>query len=73
MVNYGHYTYHVRWSEKHHGYVGKCAEFPGISHVDETQDAARKGIVELVKQSVVDMANNGEAPPVPFVDRPYKN
>ncbi len=31
------YTYRVTWSEEDQEYVGLCAEFPGLSWLEETQ------------------------------------
>jgi predicted RNase H-like HicB family nuclease len=34
------YTYRVTWSEEDSEYVGLCAEFPGLSWLAETPEAA---------------------------------
>ena len=66
MVDYKHYTYRVTWSEEDKEYVGLCAEFPSLSHLDENQLAAMQGIVDLVKEVVDDMQTNGETVPAPL-------
>ncbi len=71
-MNYAHYTYRVTWSDEDQEFVGLCAEFPGLSHLDTSKEAARKGIVALVRQVVIDMADSDETPPIPFADRPYQ-
>lgn len=71
MVNYEHYTYRVTWSEEDGEYVGLCAEFPSLSYLDEKRAAALEGIVDVVRQVVADMAENGEAVPEPLADKTY--
>jgi predicted HicB family RNase H-like nuclease len=71
MVDPKHYTYRVIWSEEDQDFVGLCAEFPSLSHLDETQIAAFNGITALVTDVVADVHANGEAPPVPIADRQY--
>jgi predicted RNase H-like HicB family nuclease len=46
------HSYRVFWSEEDGEYVGLCSEFPGISHLDETQEKALKGIQELVEFAI---------------------
>lgn len=43
-----HYTYRVFWSEEDEQYVGLCAEFCLLSHLDNTPERALIGIKELV-------------------------
>jgi len=38
------YTYRVTWSEDDNEYVGLCAEFPSLSWLAKTPEAALKGI-----------------------------
>jgi len=42
------YTYRVLWSEEDQEYVGLCAEFQLLSHLDETPEKAFAGIRDLV-------------------------
>ncbi len=39
-----HYTYRVTWSDDDNEYVGLCAEFPSLSWLAGTQQAAEEGI-----------------------------
>lgn len=55
------YTYSVTWSEVEQEHVGRCAEFPGLSHGDKTPEAALTGIRALVA-GVVAVAK-GATPP----------
>ncbi|HME20431.1 MAG TPA: toxin-antitoxin system HicB family antitoxin [Acetobacteraceae bacterium] len=66
-----HFTYRVSWSAEDDEYVGTCAEFPSLSHLDADQDAAMRGIRALVADVVADMRANGEAVPEPFGERRY--
>ena len=71
MVNYEHYTYRVTWSEEDGEYVGLCAEFPSLSYLDGARGAALDGIVDIVRQVVADMTENGEAVPEPLEEKSY--
>ena len=65
------YTYRVTWSEDDNEYVGLCAEFPSLSWLTETPEAALKGIRKLVADIVKDMKDNGETVPEPIACRQY--
>jgi predicted RNase H-like HicB family nuclease len=60
------YTYRVTWSEDDNEYVGLCAEFPSLSWLSRTPDAAFTGIRKLVSEVVKDMHNNDENIPEPI-------
>jgi predicted HicB family RNase H-like nuclease len=66
-----HFTYRVAWSEEDGEYVGSCAEFPSLSHLDADQDAALRGVRALVADVVEDMRGRGEPVPEPFGERSY--
>jgi predicted HicB family RNase H-like nuclease len=65
------YTYRVTWSEDDKEYVGLCAEFPSLSWLARTPEAALKGIRKVVADVVKDMRETGEAGPKPFASRRY--
>lgn len=65
------YTYRVTWSEDDKEYVGLCAEFPSLSWLANTPEAALKGIRKLVADVVRDMDVSGEIVPEPFACRSY--
>ncbi|MBW1676007.1 MAG: type II toxin-antitoxin system HicB family antitoxin [Deltaproteobacteria bacterium] len=65
------YTYRVTWSEDDNEYVGLCAEFPSLSWLARTPEAALKGIRKVVEGVVKDMQDNGETVPEPFACRRY--
>ena len=58
-----HYTYRVIWSDEDGEYAGLCAEFPSLSWLAATSDAALAGIRELVAAVGADMTANGETLP----------
>jgi predicted RNase H-like HicB family nuclease len=64
------YTYRVIWSEEDQEYVGLCAEFPSLSWLASTPEAAIKGIRKVVADVVHDMREYGEEPPDPIVFAP---
>ena len=49
------YTYRVVWSEEDEEYVGLCAEFGLLSHLDETPEKALAGIQTLLAFCVDDL------------------
>lgn len=65
------YTYRVTWSEDDHEYVGLCAEFPSLSWLAKTPEAALKGIRKLVADVRKDLRENGETIPEPIACRRY--
>lgn len=66
-----HFTYRVAWSEEDGEFVGSCAEFPSLSHLDADRDAALHGVCALVADVVEDMRGRGEPIPEPFGERAY--
>jgi predicted HicB family RNase H-like nuclease len=65
------YTYRVTWSEEDAEHVGLCAEFPSLSWLAATPEAALKGIRKLVAEVVADMASAGEQIPAPLATKHY--
>jgi len=65
------YTYRVTWSEDDQEYVGLCVEFPSLSWLARTPEAALKGIRKVVAEVVDDMRKHGEEPPEPIASRHY--
>jgi predicted HicB family RNase H-like nuclease len=66
-----HYTYRVTWSPEDSEHVGLCAEFPSLSWLDRSPDAALKGIRTMVADTVADMRKNGEPIPEPLAEKRY--
>lgn len=54
------YTYRVIWSEEDEEYVGLCAEFGLLSHLDDTPEKALEGIRALVAFCVDDLRKEGQ-------------
>ena len=65
------YTYRVTWSEDDAEYVGLCAEFPSLSWLANTPEAALKGIRKVVNEVVADMLSNGEPIPEPIATKHF--
>lgn len=65
------YTYRVTWSNDDSEYVGLCTEFPSISWLAATPEAALKGVCKLVDEVVDDMVRNGEAVPEPIATKHF--
>ena len=65
------YTYRVTWSEEDQEYIGLCVEFPSLSWLAESQEAALKGIRDVVAGVVSDMIENKEEIPEPIAIKHY--
>ena len=61
-----HYTYRTVWSDEDGEYAGLCAEFPSLSWLAPTPEAARSGIRQLVAEVVADLQAAGETLPEPL-------
>jgi predicted HicB family RNase H-like nuclease len=66
-----HFTYRVTWSQEDDEHVGLCVEFPSLSWLAPTPEAALVGIRKTVARVVADMKRNREEIPVPLADRTY--
>src|SRR5208283_6246658 len=66
-----YYTYRITWSDEDGEYVGLCAEFPSLSWLDKTLEAALRGIRKLVAEAVSDMESNNENIPQPLALQSY--
>ena len=65
------YTYRVIWSEEDEMYIGLCAEFGLLSHLDYTPEQAFAGIRDLVAFCVDDLRKEGAPVPEPLSTRRY--
>lgn len=65
------YTYRVTWSEEDSEYVGLCAEFPSLSWLASSPEAALQGIRRIVADVVADMRKRREAVPKPLASKRY--
>ena len=66
-----HYTYRVTWSDEDNEYDGLCAEFPSLSWLAATPEAALKGIRKTVAEVVEDLKKNREPVPEPIATKRY--
>lgn len=51
--------------------MGRCVEYPGLSWLASSPEAALKGIRNVVADVVVDLRDNGEPVPEPISAKPY--
>jgi predicted HicB family RNase H-like nuclease len=65
------YTYRVTWSEDDQEYVGLCVEFPSLSWLAKSPEAALQGIRKIVNDAITDMRDNGEIPPSPLSGKSF--
>lgn len=65
------YTYRVTWSEEDGEYVGLCVEFPSLTWLARTPEAALKGIRKLVSEIITDMLRSQEPVPEPIATRHF--
>jgi predicted HicB family RNase H-like nuclease len=65
------YTYRITWSEDDNEFVGLSAEFPSLSWLAKSPEAALNGIRKVVEKAVQDMEDNGESPPAPISGRSF--
>jgi predicted HicB family RNase H-like nuclease len=66
-----HYTYRVTWSEDDHEYVGLCVEFPSLSWLADSPEAALRGVRRVVGDVLRDMQSAGENIPEAISTRHY--
>jgi len=71
MLKDDRYTYRVTWTEEDQEYVGLCLEFPSLSWLAETPEAALRGIRKLVAGIVTDIQDQGESAPEPLAAKEY--
>jgi predicted HicB family RNase H-like nuclease len=65
------YTYRITWSEDDGDYVGLCAEFPSLSWLSDTPEAALKGIRRLVEEVICEMMKSGDKVPEPIAAKHF--
>ncbi len=60
------YSYRVFWSDDDQEFVAVCAEFNGLSWLDETPEKALKGIGKVVTDVIEMMSKDGDKIPEPI-------
>jgi Uncharacterized protein encoded in hypervariable junctions of pilus gene clusters len=71
LIRDDRYTYRVTWSEEDQEYVGLCAEFPSLSWLARTPEAALKGIRKVIADALKDMRKNKEPIPEPLATKGF--
>ncbi len=71
MLENDRYTYRVTWSEEDNEYVGLCVEFPSLSWLASTPEAALEGVRQVTADVVADLDTSGELAPEPIAVRQY--
>jgi predicted HicB family RNase H-like nuclease len=71
MLENDRYTYRVTWAEEDSEYVGLCVEFPSLSWLASTPEAALEGIRRVTADVVADLKASGELVPEPIAIRRY--
>lgn len=71
MNGHDRYTYRVVWSDEDGMYVGLCAEFGLLSHLDDTLEGAFAGIRDVVAFAVTSLQQDGAPIPEPLSVRRY--
>lgn len=71
MMTSDKYTYRVMWSEEDKEYVGLCAEFPSLSWLAKSPEAALKGIRKTVVDVLKDMKKRREKIPEPLSSKRF--
>ena len=66
-----HYAFRIFWSSEDRQYVGACAEFPSLSHLDASPVKALKGIRDLIESVILELNKSGHAVPSPISERSY--
>lgn len=64
-----HYAYRVMWSAEDDEFVATCAEFSSLSWLAFSQVEALQGLQDLLRDVIVDMAEQGEQVPPDQRDR----
>jgi len=65
------YSFRVTWSADDEEFVATCVEFPSLSWLAGTPEAALTGLRQLVDEVVADMQQAGEDVPEPLSTRHY--
>ena len=60
MLKNDRHTYRITWSKQDNEHLGLCAEFPSLSWLAPTPEAALKGIRQVVADVVADITKVDE-------------
>lgn len=70
-MHINHFTYRATWSPEDDEHLGPCAEFPSLSWLAKTPEAARKGIGKVVADVMANMQASGQPVPVPLAEKHF--
>lgn len=65
------YSYRVSWSVKDAEFMATVVEFPSLSWIAATREAALEGLTALVSEILEDMQAEGEEIPAPWDEREF--
>lgn len=66
-----HYTYRLAWSVKDEEFIATVVEFPSLSWIADTREAALDGLTSVVEEVLQDMLTEGEEIPAPWDERTF--
>ena len=66
-----HYCFRVTWSPEDEEFVATCVEFPSVSWLADSPEAALTGLRALVDSVIDDMRASNEPVPEPLSTRHY--
>jgi len=66
-----HYTYRLAWSVKDEDFIATVVEFPSLSWIADTREAALAGLTSVVEEVLQDMLAEGEEIPAPWDERTF--
>jgi predicted HicB family RNase H-like nuclease len=66
-----HYTYRLAWSVKDKEFIATVVEFPSLSWIADTREAALEGLTSVVEEVLQDMLAEGEEIPAPWDERSF--
>ena len=66
-----HYTYRLAWSMKDKEFIATVVEFPSLSWIADTREAALAGLTSVVEDVLQDMLAEGEEIPAPWDERTF--
>ena len=65
------YTYRLAWSAADEEFVATVVEFPSLSWIADTREAALAGLTSVVEEVLQDMLAQGEEIPAPWDERTF--
>lgn len=65
------YSYRVFWSEEDQAFIATVVEFPRMSSIEDTQEAALSGMVEQLRFVIGEIEKDGDEVPVPLSKKSY--